>query len=147
MHKRRIIGQAGTRIGDWFQHLVLHIDQSRGTAREILRLRHDPSDHVTCAAGDFPHRHEGRPILLDQPHIRIARHVGRGDHAMHARQGCRRTRIDREDFGPWMIRESDRAEHHVRDRHVVDEFPITKHGIVSRVARQIGANLTREIFG
>ena len=77
--------QRCVRIGNGLQHFILNIDEFRRRARQSLAVGYDTRDDVASAPSLLTNRDKDRPVVFDEADVAIARHVGRGHHAMHAR--------------------------------------------------------------
>ena len=86
MNQRRTRLERRVRIGHRLQHFVFDVDQLGRLAGQPLRIGHDAGDDVAPAACFFADRHEHRPVFFDEADVAIARHIGRRDHAVHARR-------------------------------------------------------------
>ena len=84
------------------------------------RVGDDDGENVTQIGRAATFRDEHRPVGVDDPDARIARHVGGGEHRRDAGHGAGAHGVDPHDVGPGVIGEPERPVQHARDAQVVD---------------------------
>jgi len=89
-HGVLVRGEGRVRIGERFEHLVLHLDEIGGGAGDGLRLGDDDREDIAVVRRPATLGDEHRPVLVDDSNVQPARDVGSREDGDDPVDGLRR---------------------------------------------------------
>ncbi len=135
MEQRRALGHGLEGVGHWLEHVVVDLDELSCRPGLGAGLGGHRGQHVTDVAGRLADRHELRPVVVDEPLVALAGHVGRGDDGDHAGRRLGRGRVDAANDGARMVGEAQRTVEHAG------------HDVIGHVLLQAQHLLARAVLG